>query len=77
MARNRSGFSENYPVKIIFSVPIILGDIYFVRLWDSDNLIKAILNNYEILSDSLQAELPLKRIWALVLEEEHDVLAIS
>lgn len=43
---------------------------FTVRLWDSDNLIKAILTNYDKLSDSLQAELPLKRIWALVLEEE-------
>lgn len=41
-----------------------------VRLWDSDNLIKAIFKNYHNLSDSLQAELPLKRIWALVIEEE-------
>jgi restriction system protein len=44
---------------------------YFnVRLWDSNMLIKAIFKNYDKLSDSLQAELPLKRIWALVLEEE-------
>ena len=43
---------------------------FTVRLWDSDNLIKAILTNFDKLSDSLQAELPLKRIWALVLEEE-------
>lgn len=41
-----------------------------VRLWDSDDLIKAILKNYDNLSDSLQAELPLKRIWALVIKEE-------
>lgn len=43
---------------------------FSVRLWDSDQLIKAIFKNYDKLSDSLQAELPLKRIWALVLEEE-------
>jgi restriction system protein len=43
---------------------------FTVRLWDSDQLIKAIFKNYDKLSDSLQAELPLKRIWALVLEEE-------
>ena len=41
-----------------------------VRLWDSDDLIKSILKNYDDLSDSFQAELPLKRIWALVVEEE-------
>lgn len=42
---------------------------YFnVRLWDSDDLIKALLKNYDNLSDTLQAELPLKRLWALVIE---------
>ncbi|MCM8765712.1 MAG: restriction endonuclease [Candidatus Omnitrophica bacterium] len=44
---------------------------YFeIRLWDSDDLIKAILDNYERLSDEIQAELPLKRIWTLVKKEE-------
>ncbi|HYU55558.1 MAG TPA: restriction endonuclease [Candidatus Dormibacteraeota bacterium] len=41
-----------------------------VRLWTSDDLIEAILRNYERLSDEVKAELPLKRIWALVSEEE-------
>lgn len=41
-----------------------------IRLWDADDLVKAIQANYEKLPDSLQAELPLKRIWTLVLEEE-------
>jgi restriction system protein len=41
-----------------------------VRLWDSDALIKVVIKNYDKLPDSLQAELPLKRIWALVLEED-------
>ena len=45
-------------------------NFFNVRLWDSNNLINAILKNYDKLSDSLQAELPLKRIWALVLEDE-------
>lgn len=45
-------------------------NFFNVRLWDSNDLIKAILKNYDKLSDSLQAELPLKRIWALVIEEE-------
>ena len=43
---------------------------FTVRLWDSGNLIEAILKNYERLPDALVAELPLKRIWALVLSEE-------
>ena len=41
-----------------------------IRLWDSDDLVQMLQNNYENLSDSLQAELPLKRIWTLVLEDE-------
>lgn len=41
-----------------------------IRLWDAGDLVKAILENYERLSAELQAELPLKRVWALVLEEE-------
>lgn len=40
-----------------------------IRLWDSGDLLKAIFKNCDKFSDQLQAELPLKRIWALVLEE--------
>jgi len=40
-----------------------------IRLWDSRDLVKALLSNYERLPEALQAELPLKRIWALALEE--------
>lgn len=41
-----------------------------VRLWDAGALVGKVLENYEKLSEELRAELPLKRIWALVLEEE-------
>lgn len=41
-----------------------------VRLWDADALIRAIQDHYERLPDSLQAELPLKRVWVLVPSEE-------
>ena len=45
--------------------------IFFeIRLWDSDDLLSALFNNYENLSEDIQAELPLKRIWTLVLPEE-------
>ena len=45
--------------------------IFFeIRLWDSDDLLSALFNNYEKLSEDIQAELPLKRIWTLVLPEE-------
>jgi len=43
---------------------------YFsVRLWDADDLLKAVLQNYDRLPEEIQTELPLKRIWTLVLEE--------
>ena len=41
-----------------------------IRLWDADMLVKMIQENYERLPDDIQADLPLKRIWILVPEEE-------
>ncbi|GFP22009.1 restriction system protein [Candidatus Hakubella thermalkaliphila] len=41
-----------------------------LRLWDADDLVKAVLAHYDNLPDALQAELPLKRIWLLVPSEE-------
>lgn len=40
-----------------------------IRLWDADALVKAVLENYDRLSERVRAELPLKRIWTLVQEE--------
>lgn len=42
-----------------------------IRLWDSDDLIQALQAHYEKLPDTLQAELPLKRMWALVPGDEN------
>jgi restriction system protein len=43
---------------------------YFtVRLWESRDLVDAILRNYERLPPEIQVELPLKRVWMLVREE--------
>ena len=39
-----------------------------VRLWDASDLVQAIYRVYDRLSEEIQAELPLKRIWALVME---------
>lgn len=39
-----------------------------VRLWDAGALVSALQNNYSKLSEEVQAELPLKRIWLLVEE---------
>jgi restriction system protein len=42
---------------------------FTVRLWDSRDLVEAIYRNYERLPAEIQAELPLKRVWMLVIEE--------
>ena len=41
-----------------------------LRLWDADRFIQALLDSYDQLSDEIQAELPLKKVWALVPEEQ-------
>ncbi|MGC1687569.1 MAG: restriction endonuclease [Candidatus Acidiferrales bacterium] len=44
---------------------------YFkMRLWDQGDLLQQIVANYDRFPESMQAELPLKRIWALALEDE-------
>jgi restriction system protein len=44
--------------------------LYFqMRLWDSGDLVNALLENYELLPADIQAELPLKRIWVSVVEQ--------
>ena len=46
-------------------------DSFFsTRLWDSGKLIKAIFQHYDKFDDDLKTELPLKKIWSLVLEED-------
>ena len=42
---------------------------FSVRLWDSSDLVEAIYRNYERLPAEIQAELPLKKTWTLVVEE--------
>jgi len=43
---------------------------YFqVRMWDAADLLNAVYRSYERLPEEIQAELPLKRVWALVVEE--------
>lgn len=48
------------------------GAFFNIRLWDSGDLIKAILKYYDGFSNDLKAELPLKKIWILVEEEEEE-----
>jgi restriction system protein len=42
---------------------------FSVRVWDSGDLLDAILRNYTKLPEAIRSEIPLKRIWTLVLEE--------
>jgi len=39
-----------------------------VRVWDADDLLDAVLRNYDKLDDELRTDLPVKRIWTLVEE---------
>lgn len=41
-----------------------------IRLWDADDLVTAVLQHYDQFSEDLKADLPLKRIWTVVHEEE-------
>ncbi|MBE3100125.1 MAG: restriction endonuclease [Planctomycetes bacterium] len=41
-----------------------------VRLWDQDDLIDQLLEQYANLDEDLRAELPLKRIWTVASQEE-------
>ena len=41
-----------------------------IRLWDAGDLVQAIQDHYDHFSEDLKADLPLKRIWTLVQEDE-------
>lgn len=43
---------------------------FTIRLWDSGDILNNIFKYYDKLSDTMQAALPLKRLWALAVEEE-------
>jgi len=43
--------------------------IFEIRLWDSELLLRSLLEHYSRLPEEIQAELPLKQIWTLVPEE--------
>lgn len=44
---------------------------YFkIRLWDADDLVQMIQDNYDNLPEDIQTELPLKKIWILIPQVE-------
>lgn len=46
------------------------GQFFKVRVWNQDDLIEQLLDNYDKLDPDIRAELPLKRIWTLSAAEE-------
>jgi restriction system protein len=48
-----------------------LNELYFrVRLWGRDEIVNALLSVYDKLPEEIRAELPLRRTWTLVPEDE-------
>lgn len=47
-----------------------LRHFFEIRLWTGDDLIREIQGTYDSLPETIRAELPLKRIWTLVSEDE-------
>lgn len=45
-------------------------NFFSLRLWDSGDLVEALIANYPKLNAELQAEIPLKQVHVLVMEEE-------
>jgi restriction system protein len=46
---------------------------YFkIRLWDQGQLLNQLVSNYDRLSETVKADLPLKRIWALTLDDDEE-----
>lgn len=43
-----------------------------MRVWDADTLVQMVQEYYDKLPASIQAELPMKRIWMLVQEEDEE-----
>lgn len=48
----------------------IATQFFRVRLWDQDDLIDALLANYDKIGEDLRADIPLKRIWTVAEVEE-------
>jgi restriction system protein len=48
-----------------------LANSYFkIRFWDSSDIIELIQHHYERLPDDIKADIPLRRIWTLVPDED-------
>lgn len=47
-----------------------LSSFFSVRLWTQKELLENLFSSYDRLDDDLKAELPLKRIWTIAVQEE-------
>ncbi|MBA7582000.1 hypothetical protein ES708_23919 [subsurface metagenome] len=51
----------------------IPSQFFRVRLWNQDDLIDALLSNYDKLDEDLRADIPLKSIWTVAAIDEEDL----
>lgn len=52
-------------------MPKELASSFFrVRLWSQKELLEALYAHYDALEDDIKAELPLKRIWTVVVQDQ-------
>lgn len=58
-----SGYKTNVQKELAAS-------FFRVRLWSQKELLEALFVNYDHLDDELKAELPLKRIWTVAVQDE-------
>ncbi len=50
----------------------LASQFFRVRLWDQDALINALLEHYHQLDEDLRAEVPLKRIWTMAIQDAEE-----
>jgi restriction system protein len=58
-----NGFKTNVQKELAAS-------FFKVRLWSQKELLEALFAHYDQLDDDLKAELPLKRIWTVAIQDE-------
>lgn len=70
-----SNFNADYGLLVSWSgfkssvMREIPNQFFRVRLWDSSKIIEQLFENYDLLSDDIKADIPLKRIWMLNNED--------
>jgi restriction system protein len=43
---------------------------FTLKVWDSDDLLEALYDTYDLLPEQIRARLPLKQVWTLVEETQ-------